>query len=101
MGAVAAALRALNVSTNLVLATTKYVFDDRSALFMKLVKALDIDAFSADPGFSKSSVDALRKYERGEVKEGVGAGGAMTLACICGYDQDAYRREVEAVIKRL
>jgi uncharacterized protein (TIGR00303 family) len=101
MGAVAAALRALNVSTGLVLATTKYVFDDRSAQFMKLVKALDLDAFSADPGFSKSSVDALQKYERGEVKEGVGAGGAMTLACICGYGQDAYRREVEAVIKRL
>ena len=36
---------------------------------MKLVKALDLDAFSADPGFSKSSVDALQKYEQGEVKE--------------------------------
>jgi NaMN:DMB phosphoribosyltransferase len=66
-----------------------------------LVNALDVDAFSADPGFSKSSVDALQKYEQGEVKEGVGAGGAMTLAYIRGYSQEAYRREVEAVIKRL
>jgi len=101
MGAVTAALRALNVSADPVIATTKYVFDDRSARFLKLVKALDVDAFSADPGFSKSSVDALQKYERGEVKEGVGAGGAMALACIRGYAQDAYRREVEAVVKRL
>jgi NaMN:DMB phosphoribosyltransferase len=31
----------------------------------------------------------------------VGAGGAMTLAYIRGYSQEAYRREVEAVIKRL
>jgi NaMN:DMB phosphoribosyltransferase len=101
MGAVAAALRALGVSTDLVIATTKYVFDDRAARFVKLVNALDVDAFSADPGFSKSSVDALQKYEQGEVKEGVGAGGAMTLAYIRGYSQEAYRREVEAVIKRL
>jgi len=101
MGAVAAALRALDVSTDLVIATTKYVFDDRAARFLKLVNALDVDAFSADPGFSKSSVDALQKYEQGEVKEGVGAGGAMTLAYIRGYSQEAYRREVEAVIKRL
>ncbi len=101
MGAVAAALRALDVSTDLVIATTKYVFDDRAARFVKLVNALDVDAFSADPGFSKSSVDALQKYEQGEVKEGVGAGGAMTLAYIRGYSQEAYRREVEAVIKRL
>jgi uncharacterized protein (TIGR00303 family) len=101
MGAVGAALRALNVSNDLVLATTKYVFADQSARFLRLVKALHIDAFSADPGFAKSSLKALQKYEEGEVKEGVGAGGAMTLAYLRGYDQDAYRHEVEAVIQRL
>jgi NaMN:DMB phosphoribosyltransferase len=101
MGAVGAALRALNVATDPVLATTKYVFDDQSARFIELVKELNMDAFRADPGFAKSSFEALQKYEQGEVKEGVGAGGAMALACIRGCDQDAYRREAEAVIKRL
>ena len=101
MGAVGAALRALNVSTELTLATTRYVFDDKSARFMELIKALEIDAFGADPAFSLSSLKALQKYEQGQVKEGVGAGGAMMLACMRGYDEDAYRREVEAVIKRL
>lgn len=101
MGAVAAILKELNLSDDVVLATTKYVFDDASARFIELIEALEIDAFSAYPDFSKSSIGALQKYEQGEVKEGVGAGGAMTLACISGYDQDAYRREVEAVIKQL
>ncbi|MGZ4929809.1 MAG: nicotinate mononucleotide-dependent phosphoribosyltransferase CobT [Halobacteriota archaeon] len=101
MAAVIAALRALDNSTDVVLSTTKYVFDDSSAHLFKLVKALGVDAFSAYPDFSKSRVQALRKYEVGEVKEGVGAGGAMTLACVHGYDQDDFRRRVEAVITRL
>jgi uncharacterized protein (TIGR00303 family) len=101
MGAIAAVLKELNFSDDLVLATTKYVFDDTSARFIDLVEALEIDAFSAYPDFSKSSISALQKYENGEVKEGVGAGGAMALACMSGCDQDVYRREVETVIKQL
>ncbi|MGZ4929297.1 MAG: nicotinate mononucleotide-dependent phosphoribosyltransferase CobT [Halobacteriota archaeon] len=101
MGTVAAVLKELNLSDDLVLATTKYVFDDTSARFVELIEALEIDAFSAYPNFSKSSISALQKYEQGEVKEGVGAGGAMALTCIAGFGQDAYRREVEAVIKQL
>jgi uncharacterized protein (TIGR00303 family) len=101
MGTVAAILKELNLSDDLVLATTKYVFDDTSARFIELIEALEIDAFSAYPDFSKSSISALQKYEQGEVKEGVGAGGAMALTCIAGFSQNAYRREVEKVIKRL
>jgi uncharacterized protein (TIGR00303 family) len=101
MGTVAAVLKELNLSDDLVLATTKYVFDDTSARFIELIEALEIDAFSAYPDFSKSSISALQKYEQGEVKEGVGAGGAMALTCIAGFSQDAYRREVETVIKQL
>jgi uncharacterized protein (TIGR00303 family) len=101
MGAVAAVLKELNVSDDLVLATTKYVFDDTSARFVELIEALEIDAFSAYPDFSKSSISALQKYEQGEVKEGVGAGGAMALTCIAGFSQDAYRREAETVVQQL
>jgi uncharacterized protein (TIGR00303 family) len=101
MGAVAAVLKDLNVSEDLVLATTKYVFDDPSARFIELIDALEIDAFSAYPDFSKSSIGALQKYEQGEVKEGVGAGGAMALTCVAGFSQDAYRREVETVVQQL
>ncbi len=101
MGAVVAILRALDGAANVVLSTTKYVFDDRSAHFMELVKALEIDTFSAYPDFSSSSIDALKKYESGEVKEGVGAGGAMALACIRGYSQNDFRVQTEAVIDQL
>jgi uncharacterized protein (TIGR00303 family) len=101
MGTIAAVLKELNLSDDLVLATTKYVFDDTSARLIELIEALEIDAFSAYPDFSKSSISALQKYEEGEVKEGVGAGGAMALTCIAGFSQDAYRQEVETVIKQL
>jgi len=100
MGAVAAILKELNSSDDLVLATTKYVFDDTSARFVELIEELEIDAYSAYPDFSKSSISALQKYEQGEVKEGVGAGGAMALTCIAGFSQDAYRREVETVVQK-
>ncbi len=101
MGAVIALLRALNDAPSVVLATTKYVFDDRSAHFIELVKALEVDAFSACPDLSSSSARALRKYELGEVKEGVGAGGAMALACIYGHGQSDFRKRAEAVIDQL
>ncbi len=101
MGAVIAILRALDSATDVVLATTRYVFDDSSAHFSELVKALEVDAFSAYPDFSQSSVPALTKYESGEVKEGVGAGGAMALACMQGHNQNDFRKRVEEVIDRL
>jgi uncharacterized protein (TIGR00303 family) len=101
MGAIAAVLNELNVHEGIAIATTKYVFDDASARFGELIDSLEIDAFSAYPNFSRSAVRALRYYERGEVKEGVGAGGAMALACLSGYSQAAYRREVECAVKQL
>jgi uncharacterized protein (TIGR00303 family) len=101
MGAVVAALRALGCSTEVVLATTKYIFDDVSAHFSELINALGIDTFCAYPDFSSSQFAALRKYELGEVKEGVGAGGAMALACSRGFDRNDYRQAVETVIKQL
>lgn len=101
MGAVAAVLKELNVHEGVAIATTKYVFNDASARFGELIDSLQIDAFSAHPNFSRSIVRALQYYERGEVKEGVGAGGAMALACLSGYSQAVYRREVESVVKQL
>jgi len=101
MGAIVAALRARDHSSEVVLATTKYVFDDVSAHFSELVNALEVDAFCAYPDFSSSPFAALRKYEFGEVKEGVGAGGAMALACSRGFTRNDYKRAVEKVIKQL
>ncbi len=101
MAAVVAVLKALNCSAEVVLSTTKYVFDDRSARFLELVKTLGVDTFSAYPDFSRSSIRGLRQYESGEVKEGVGAGGAMALACMRGHSQNAFRKKTEAVIHRI
>jgi len=98
MAAIFAILNALNVSGDITLGTTKYVFDDESAGFIDLVKKLQIDAFGSYPDFRKSKFDQLKAYELGEVKEGVGAGGAMVAAAMKGFTNNDFRNEVERVL---
>jgi NaMN:DMB phosphoribosyltransferase len=57
--------------------------------------------YIADPGFGKSSLKGLHRYETGTIKEGAGAGGAMYLAGLFGITQDEFRAEVENVCKLL
>jgi NaMN:DMB phosphoribosyltransferase len=54
-----------------------------------------------DPGFADSRLPGLRKYEAGEVKEGVGAGGAMYAAGMLGVTQREMLGAVEAVYAEL
>lgn len=98
MAAIFAILKELSVSGDITLATTKYVFEDKSAGFIDLVKKLQIDAFGSYPDFRKSKFNQLKAYERGEVKEGVGAGGAMAAAAMRGFTNNDFRKEVERVL---
>jgi uncharacterized protein (TIGR00303 family) len=101
MGAVIAILRALNVPGDITLGTTKYIFEDTSASFINLVKKLQVDAFGAYPDFRRSKFHQLKAYELGEVKEGVGAGGAMAAAAMKGFSQEEFRNEAERVLMGL
>jgi uncharacterized protein (TIGR00303 family) len=101
MGAVIAILRALNVAGDITLGTTKYIFDDERADFINLVKKLQVDAFGAYPDFRTSKFHQLKAYELGEVKEGVGAGGAMAAAAMKGFSQEEFRNEAERVLMGL
>ena len=98
MAAVFAILKELSVSGDITLATTKYVFDDESACFIDLVKKLQIDAFGSYPDFRTSKFNQLKAYELGEVKEGVGAGGAMVATAMKGFTNNDFRNEVERVL---
>ena len=62
------------------IATTCYVARDDSSSFLSLAKKLGLEVRVAQLDFSGSPYKGLRDYEKGFVKEGVGAGGAVVYA---------------------
>ncbi len=97
MVSVLSIIKNLGLERNVSIATTCYVALDRTANFMEMTEILGYQAFSADPGFGSSRLKGLRMYENGDVKEGVGAGGAMLAAAMMGFSQKEFREKVEEV----
>jgi uncharacterized protein (TIGR00303 family) len=93
MIAVAALLQKMDPSRRPLIATTKYVAQDISSSFNELTASLGLQTYIAPLDFSNSAHVGLRDYERGYVKEGVGAGGSVLYAQRLGVS-------VEAVIER-
>lgn len=87
-------------SDNLALCTTKWVIQDESSDIKRLLEMLDftINAYSANFDFSKSSHPALKLYDEGEAKEGVGAGGALCYGLINGLNDEQIIRKVESFL---
>jgi uncharacterized protein (TIGR00303 family) len=67
------------------LATTAYVRDDPSASFAATLDEVGTTAYYVDPDFGELGHAGLARYCIGEVKEGMGAGGAMFLAALMGH----------------
>ncbi|MDD5473426.1 MAG: TIGR00303 family protein [Candidatus Methanoperedens sp.] len=97
MVSVLAIIKHLGLNRDVSIATTRYVADDVSANFREMTDALGYEAFAADPGFGNSKFPGLRMYENGDVKEGVGAGGAMFAAAMMGFSQKEFREKAEEV----
>lgn len=64
--------------------TTKWVASDASANTPALSKLVAAPFACAWPDFTRSRHEGLRSYELGNVKEGVGAGAAMSAAHLAG-----------------
>jgi len=102
MLAVSALLKALGEDlSRFMIATTKWVVNDRSATFIETAKEIGVVTYSADLDFSKSEFKGLRDYEKGYVKEGVGAGGATWLAVKAGFSPEDVGAKVEELYRRL
>jgi NaMN:DMB phosphoribosyltransferase len=86
MLAVAACAKALGVARKMTVATTKYVANDSSSAFNELAQKLGVETFIAPLNFSASPYNGLKDYEKGYVKEGVGAGGSVLYASWNGID---------------
>ncbi|MCX9026312.1 MAG: TIGR00303 family protein [Candidatus Methanoperedens sp.] len=97
MVSVLSIIKHLGLKNDVSIATTHYVADDPSANFREMTDILGYKAYAADPGFGDSRFPGLRMYETGDVKEGVGAGGAMFAASMMGFSQKEFREKVEEV----
>ncbi len=93
MLAVAGAIRHMGIDRPLTVATTCYVQRDKSADFIGLAEAVAVKPWWAPLDFGASPWPGLSDYEKGYVKEGAGAGGAVWYAMRLGIP-------VESVIKR-
>lgn len=97
MLAVAAVLRDLGKRVPPV-ATTVYVRDDPSAGFAATAEMIGAHVYYVDPGFGTLGHPGLARYCIGEVKEGIGAGGAMFLARIMGKTEEEIRETVLSTV---
>jgi len=93
MLAVAAVLRELGKPVPPVV-TTVYVRDDPSAGFAATAEMIGARVFYVDPAFGAIGHPGLARYCVGEVKEGIGAGGAMFLARIMGKSEEEIRETI-------
>jgi uncharacterized protein (TIGR00303 family) len=83
MSAVLAVVNALNsdVLCNVAIGTTRWVISDGSSDLSGIVAQIsDVPVLAADLDFASSRFSGLQAYEKGVVKEGVGAGGAAIAA---------------------
>ncbi|WP_460041838.1 nicotinate mononucleotide-dependent phosphoribosyltransferase CobT [Thermococcus atlanticus] len=102
MLAIAGLLRAMGEDLGrFMVATTRWVASDGSSTFKETAKDIGIIFYSADLDFSKSRFKGLRDYERGYVKEGVGAGGATWLAVKKGFTAGDVAEKVDELYERL
>lgn len=79
-------------------ATTCYVRDDPTANVVELADWIGVRMLYVDPGFHDLGHDGLARYCNGEVKEGMGAGGAMALARLMGHQPAKIRKKIRDTV---
>jgi uncharacterized protein (TIGR00303 family) len=87
-------------SSNIALCTTKWISKDENSNIKALLEQLDfpINAYASDFDFALSNHPALKLYDEGEAKEGVGCGGALCYAAINGLTKEQVTKKVESFL---
>lgn len=80
-----------------VIATTNYVASDPNVD----ISLSPFPVLVSDPMLGKSRYDGLIAYEKGFVKEGVGAGGLTLLTYLRGIDAEVFLEEIERDYRRI
>ncbi len=86
----------------IVVGTTGWVAEDATGDTVGLAETIgSVPLLAAQLDFSLSRYDSLRAYERGYVKEGVGAGGCAIAAQLYqGWDRFRLLRAVESLVEQ-
>ncbi|MDX9744784.1 MAG: nicotinate-nucleotide--dimethylbenzimidazole phosphoribosyltransferase, partial [Arcobacteraceae bacterium] len=58
-----------------------------------------LNAYYADFNFALSNHPALKLYDEGEAKEGVGAGGALVYGLLNGLTKESITKKVEGFLE--
>jgi uncharacterized protein (TIGR00303 family) len=87
-------------SQNISLFTTKWIASDTNSDIEKLLNQLSfkVDSFYADFDFELSSHPALKLYDNGEAKEGVGCGATLCYGYLNGYKKEEMTKAIESTI---
>jgi len=87
-------------TSNLALCTTKWVYEDENSDIKALLEMLDfsINAYYPEFDFSTSNHPALKLYDQGEAKEGVGAGAALVYGLINGLNNENIIKQIESFL---
>ena len=101
MLAVAALMRESGSPRRPLIATTRYVGEDKTSSFHELAERLEVPAYFAQLNFSASPYKGLSDYELGYVKEGAGAGGAVHYAERCGVSVERIVARVGALYSEM
>ena len=101
MMAVAALLRDMGVTRDILVATTKYVHIDPTSCLEEYAAKIGVRWYAAPLDFSNSRFPGLADYEKGFIKEGVGAGGAVWYAQQLGVSMSQIQAHTEALYEKM
>ena len=101
MMAVAALLRDMGVERDILVATTKYVHIDPTSCLEEYAAKIGVRWYAAPLDFTKSRFPGLADYEKGFIKEGVGAGGAVWYVQQLGVSMERIQSRTEALYEKM
>ncbi|MEA1955358.1 MAG: nicotinate-nucleotide--dimethylbenzimidazole phosphoribosyltransferase [Campylobacterota bacterium] len=85
---------------NITLATTKWLAKDKNSDIKNILSHLSYTphAIYTDFSFENTSIDILKKYDNGDVKEGAGLGGALAFANANNITNEELLEQIEYLI---
>ena len=100
-GHLAGLLRDMGVERDILVATTKYVHIDPTSCLEEYAAKIGVRWYAAPLDFTKSRFPGLADYEKGFIKEGVGAGGAVWYAQQLGVSMERIQSRTEALYEKM
>ncbi|MDQ1340643.1 MAG: hypothetical protein QG567_1801, partial [Campylobacterota bacterium] len=85
---------------NITLATTQWVAEDKNSDIAHILSLLSYKphALYTTFSFKEATIPVLKKYDEGEAKEGVGAGGALGYAYVNEINNAKLLEEIERIL---